>query len=68
MQLEKSLPHLSRNKISSYPTGGMLEKILPHPNLFCCNVKVPDIKYVMKQFSFGHQGPKLPFMSKIICC
>jgi hypothetical protein len=40
-----------RNKISSYLTGGMLEKFLPHPNLFCCNVKVPDIKYVMKQFS-----------------
>jgi hypothetical protein len=27
------------------------KKFLPHPNLFCCNVKVPDIKYVMKQFS-----------------
>jgi hypothetical protein len=47
---KKSLPHLFRNKISSYPNGGMLEKILRHQNLFCCNVKGPDIKYVMKQF------------------
>jgi hypothetical protein len=37
MQREKIItpviPHLFRNKISSYPTGGMLEKIFTPPKL-----------------------------------
>jgi hypothetical protein len=31
MQPEKIITHLFRNKISSYPTGGMLEQIFTPP-------------------------------------
>jgi hypothetical protein len=44
-------PTFFETKFLATPPVECQKIFLPHPNLFCCNVKGPDIKYVMKQFS-----------------
>jgi hypothetical protein len=41
-------PTFFETKFLATPPLECWKKILPHPNLFCCNVKGPDLKYVMK--------------------
>jgi hypothetical protein len=65
-------PTFFETKFPATPPVECWTFFLPHPNLFCCNVKRPDIKYVIWNslvvcMRITHQGPKLPLMSKIIC-